>query len=257
MEILSSKAGTLAMKFSGRLAVADVSKSLDLIEDALAKSGDIHLSVEVDRLEGVEAQVVTSDLSRGLRLLGKLDRFGRVAIVSDQTWIRGLAKVESAILPGVSYRTYQLAERDQALAWVEGRVELPYGQALRLIETDRPEVLGIEMDGRLSKEEIGRISRELNAALQSREITSVLVRIRTFGGFDPSIAFDGEYLRMKLGFLHQLKRYAVVGGPKWIRQWVQFMGPLVRIETRHFALEDEAAAWDWLEAMPVSSTVPA
>lgn len=253
MEILTSKAGVIALKFVGHLAREDVSKSCDLIEQALAANDKTHLFVEVEGLSGIDTETLTQDLARGLRMLGKLERFGRVAIVSDQAWLRWLARVESAVLPGVSYRTYTPAERERALAWAEGRAELPYGEALRLIETDRPEVLGIEVDGRLSKEEIASFSRELNAARGSRRITAVLVRIRSIEGLDPGIAFDGEYLRMKLGFLRELDHYAVVGGPRWIEQWIEFLRPLVRLEMRHFAADAEASAWEWLGATPAAA----
>jgi hypothetical protein len=59
-------------------------------------------------------------MKRAMPLLGKLDRFGRVAVVADQAWIRFGTRLESAILPNVSYRTYLPEERDEAFAWVEG-----------------------------------------------------------------------------------------------------------------------------------------
>lgn len=257
MEILTSTADTVALRFTGRLSSGEVSKAYDLIEEALALHEQIHLFVEVDDFTGIEWEAMTQELTRGLRLFGKLKRFGRVAIVSDQSWVRWLARTESALLPGISYRTYTLAERDRARAWVEGRDDLPYGHAMRIIGTDRPDVLGIEIDGRLSKEEVGSISKEINATRRAQEIKSVLLRIRSFEGFDPSIALDGEYIRMRLGFFRELDRYAVIGGPKWVRQWVESLGPLVRVEVRYFPSEDESTAWEWLNAKPVTAPAQA
>ncbi len=257
MEILTSTADIVALRFTGRLSPEEVRKAFELIEQALALHERIHLFVEVDELAGIEWEAMTQELTRGLRLFGKLKRFGRVAIVSDQSWLRWLARTESALLPGISYRTYRIAERDRARAWVEGREELPYGHAMRVIGTNRPDVLGIEIDGRLSKEEMASISVELNAARSAQEIKSVLLRIRSFEGFDPSIALDGDYARMKLGFFRELDRYAVVGGPQWIRQWVEFLGPLVRMEVRYFPPENESAAWEWLGAKPLADPAPA
>lgn len=256
MEILESTTDTVALRFTGRLSPADVTKAYDLIEQALGLHERIHLFVEVDSLAGVEWEAMSQELTRGLRLFGKLKRFGRVAIVSDQSWVRWLARAESALLPGIAYRTYKLAERARARAWVEGREDLPYGHALRVIGTDRPNVLGIEVDGRISKEEIASISAELDAVRRAREIKSILLRIRSLEGFDPSIALDGDYARMKLGFFRELDRYAVVGGPKWLRQWVEFLEPLVRMEVRHYPLDGEADAWEWLGAKPQVEPVP-
>jgi hypothetical protein len=56
-----------------------------------------------------------------LPLFGKLGRFGRVAVVADQAWIRAGTRPESALLPNISYRVYLPHERDEALAWVTGK----------------------------------------------------------------------------------------------------------------------------------------
>jgi hypothetical protein len=78
----------------------------------------------------------------------------------------------------------------------------------------------------------------------------LLVRIRRLEGFEPSCLLDREYLAMKLGLLHQLERYAVVGGPSWLARWIKVLDPLFRIDIRHFELEDETLAWAWLGAEP-------
>jgi hypothetical protein len=41
-----------------------------------------------------------------------------VAVVADQAWVRAGTRIESALLPFVSYRVFMPAQRDEALAWV-------------------------------------------------------------------------------------------------------------------------------------------
>jgi hypothetical protein len=43
-----------------------------------------------------------------------------VAVVADQTWVRIGTRVESAVLPFISYKTFEPAQREEALAWVKG-----------------------------------------------------------------------------------------------------------------------------------------
>ena len=58
--------------------------------------------------------------------------------------------------------------------------------------------------------------------------------------------------------LRELERYAVVGGPRWLRGWLEFFRPLLRMELRYFEPEAEASAWEWLGAKPlVGEPVPA
>ena len=81
----------------------------------------------------------------------------------------------------------------------------------------------------------------------------MLVHIRSLDGVDPSIAADSEYIRMKLGLLRELDRYAIVGGPAWLVSWLDLVRPLLRLELHHFAEGDEAAAWMWLGAQPLTT----
>ena len=56
-----------------------------------------------------------------MELFGKLAMFGRVAVVADQAWVRAGTLLESALLPSIRYRVYMPNEREEALAWVEGK----------------------------------------------------------------------------------------------------------------------------------------
>lgn len=244
--------GTLVLRVSGHVTREDIEKCFALLMECVRADQKTNLLVEVVGLTGFDTEALSADLKRVRDLLGKIDRFGRVAIVSDHGWVRWLSRIESALLPGISYRTYKVAERELALQWAEGKTDLPYGKAVRIIETDRPDVVGFEIDGRISAEEIGELSRELNRIRSERPIKAVLARIRAIDGFDPSVALDPEYQRMKLGLLRELDRYAVVGAPGWVRNWIEVMQPLLRVDIRSFTTEQENAAWEWLKATPAT-----
>ena len=253
IEKLTAKPGVIALRVQGHVTRQDVDKCFDLLVENFENHPKLGLYVEVRELTGFDTEALSADFKRGCALLDKLDRFGRVAIVSDQSWIRWASRVESALLPGITYRTYTLAERKQALDWVQGREDLPYGHAIKLIATTRADAIGIEIDGRLSAEEVGQFARELNSMRQRRPIKAMLVHIRSLGGVDPSMAADPEYIRMKLGLLRELDRYAVVGGPAWLVSWLELVRPLLRLELHHFADGDEGAAWLWLGAQRLSN----
>ena len=48
---------------------------------------------------------------------------------------------------------------------------------------------------------------------------------------------------MKTDALKKLERYAVVGGPDWMRSCVSVAGALAPFPVRHFQTEDAARAW--------------
>jgi len=69
-------------------------------------------------LDGVELSGFGSHIARAMPLFGKLRNFGRVAVVADQAWVRAGTRIESALLPSISYRVFQPPQREEALDWV-------------------------------------------------------------------------------------------------------------------------------------------
>jgi hypothetical protein len=92
---------------------------MDRIEQAMARHDAIHVFVETRSVDAIEISGLGSHVARAMPMLGKLKHFGRVAVVADQAWIRAGTRVESALLPFVSYRVFMPAQRGEALAWVK------------------------------------------------------------------------------------------------------------------------------------------
>lgn len=251
LEMLESGEGVIALKITGRLEREELERVTALLEASLAARAKTHIFVEIEDYRGFDPSILPDYLPHAAAMLGKLDRFGRVAVVSDQRWIRWLTKLESALLPHISYETFTARERTQALDWVEGRSALPHGPSLRIIETDKSNVMGFELDGRITSAEIRSIAGEMSALLGRVEgPVRVLGRFVRFASPEMGAFFDDDYLRMKLAMLDRVERYAVVGGPGWLRVWVAALAPVLKVDLRHFEADQEAAAWQWLGARP-------
>lgn len=120
LEFLETPRGVIALRMGGRIEGSDLDAVLDRLEPMLETHPKTHLYVEVRTLTGIAVDGLARYAGRAMPLFGKLSRFGRVAVVADQAWVRWATKLESAILPGISYRTFTPDEREQALAWVKG-----------------------------------------------------------------------------------------------------------------------------------------
>ena len=252
IEYLEAAPDVFAVRCGGRLEQAEMEECLARLRSALAANDKTHIYAEVVDISGVSAESLVTGFKWAPEWLRQLDRFGRVAIVADQSWVRWAARIESALLPHVAYETFEMSERARALDWVAGRIAAPHPPAIKLIETDDPDVFGFEIDGHAGKHELDAVSAHFLKALDGKEKVRVVGRIRRLGGFQMAGLFTGDYFAMKRGFLEKLDRYAVVGGPAWLRATLNSLAPLFRAEVRHFELDDEAAAWQWVEARPVS-----
>jgi hypothetical protein len=252
MEILpSSSPNVLAIRFAGKLTRSELESSIALVETTL-EAPPVHFFFEVADFRGFETEGLTNNVKAAGRLIGKRERFGRIAVVADQDWLRWIAKAESALLPRISYEPFTGEERELALAWVEGRENRSHGPAIRIIETSRPDVLGFELNGKATSEEMEAAARHFREKLKGEGALRLFGRIRRLGGVEMGGLLSSDYFSMKRGFLSRLERYAVVGGPAWIRAMVGMMQPLTNVDIRHFEAGEEGSAWEWLGAEIVS-----
>jgi len=120
LELLDTPGDVLAVKIAHKITGEDLDTVMDRLDAAMDRHDKVHVFVETQQIDGIELSGLPSYMSRALPLFGKLNRFGRVAVVADQAWIRAGTRMESALLPNISYRTYMPDERGEALAWVVG-----------------------------------------------------------------------------------------------------------------------------------------
>ena len=121
LEWIESADDVLALRIIGKIEGTDLDPVMDRLDAAMAAHDKVHVFVETRGIDGIMLSGLGHYVTRALPLFGKLNRFGRVAVVADQAWIRMGAQIESAILPFIAYRVFEPEQSDEALAWVEGR----------------------------------------------------------------------------------------------------------------------------------------
>ena len=120
LEELDSVGDVLALRVSHKITGADLDAIMDRLDAIMASHDKVNVFVETHGIDGIELTSLPGYMARALPLLGKLNRFGRIAVVADQAWIRAGTRLESAMLPNIRYRVYEPDERAEALAWVTG-----------------------------------------------------------------------------------------------------------------------------------------
>ena len=122
LEFLQSGGDVIALKVSHKIQGSDLDAIMDRLDRLMARHDKVHIFVETRSIDGIELSGLPAYSARALPMLGKLTRFGRVAVVADQAWIRLATRLESMVLPFISYRVFEPDQRDEALAWIEGRL---------------------------------------------------------------------------------------------------------------------------------------
>lgn len=230
----------------GRLSKEDVTKAFGVLDQAFEGSGLVHLFIEVRDFKGLALDAWISDVTHGLRYFTRLKQFGRIAIVSDQSWVRFASRLESAILPFVTYEVFTLDQRDHAMTWAKGEVGDPHRPSLRVLGAAEDVIFTFEVDGRITSEAIDTLSTQLQARFETGDALKLLAHIKRYDGFEPQILVDPNYLKLKIALFKHVSRYAIVGGPAWIAQGASWIDPLLRMDLRHFPDGGEEAARRWL-----------
>ncbi len=123
LQFIDSAEDVLALRISHKIRSVDLDSIMDRLEALIDRFDKVHVFVETQVIDGIELSGLPSYTARAMPLLTKLNRFGRVAVVADQAWIRVGTRLESAVLPFISYRVFEPEQRDEALKWVEQGVE--------------------------------------------------------------------------------------------------------------------------------------
>lgn len=124
-EFIKSPPDVLALKLSGSISGDDLDAIMDRVEDLIVKFPKVQFYVETHDIKGFEFSAMPHHFNRAFPLFSNLKKFERVAVVADQAWMRVLTRLESALLPYVSYRVYEPKERQEALDFAFGKEKVP------------------------------------------------------------------------------------------------------------------------------------
>jgi hypothetical protein len=253
LEVLPSPEHVVVLHVSGQVDKDDIERGIAAVEEALAHQERIALYAEIS-MSGMTPGGFARDLGYGLRHLRELRRFARMAVVTEQEWMRRIAQVQGRILPQIEIRTFAPGERDAAPTWVARPItsgEPEAAQAppsVRLIETTRPDVIGFEVNGRIRRDDMHLLVSAFEQALCAHE--RLRVRVVNLDGVTLEALREEGLASVKMRGWRQVERYALVGGPTWMASVTGWAAPLTRIPTRHFDAAQEDEAWRWLEAEP-------
>ena len=88
----------------------------------------------------------------------------------------------------------------------------------------------------------------LQKAFEKDEKIDVLVRMKNYAGFDPSILAQRSVLSVKLSSISHIRRYAIVGAKDWMKNVVGMFAPMFPNEIQFFDAAKEDEAWAWVKS---------
>ena len=76
----------------------------------------------------------------------------------------------------------------------------------------------------------------------------MIIIFKEYDGIDWKALFNEDTAKIRAAALKKVKRYAIVGGPDWLRFAVDFLRPFRTIDIRWFDYENVDKAWNFIDA---------
>jgi hypothetical protein len=122
--------------------------------------------------------------------------------------------------------------------------------AIRRIETDRDDLFAMEIVGHVTAADAENLFGLLEAAYALHPKIDVLAKLTDHDGVDWVDLSPETIEQGKAHALDHVRRCAAIGEPDWTADVQGLFSPSLPVELRHFAAEEEAEAWAWLDARP-------
>ncbi|RLJ58999.1 SpoIIAA-like protein [Litoreibacter meonggei] len=109
----------LKVEIGGKITAEEMSSGLDTLLPLTSAMADGRMLALYHDIEFPEAGAILEEMKRLPQLFGVIGKVKKVALVSDQKWIRDMAMLEGKIIPGMTIRSFEFKDRAQAEAYLD------------------------------------------------------------------------------------------------------------------------------------------
>ncbi|MEE4153191.1 MAG: STAS/SEC14 domain-containing protein [Erythrobacter sp.] len=243
IERLSPRAHRITVM--GAFHHADAAEAIAFVKRQREAGEGGNLLVDATSLAEFSFPALSEQLMHLPTLLRYIYSLDRIAILSDEEWLRSAARLESALLPGVEYQVYDDDEAEAALAWVLEESDEPHRDAFREFDAGKPGIAAFELTGRIDAAAAERALALIEQRLSAPDCSRLLVVVKHWHGFDAALLLKTDLYSRKLDLIDRLERYAIVGGPEWLGAMAETFGKVIKPRIKAFDLDelDEALGW--------------
>jgi len=118
VELLPSIDHVAAFRLSGVLTEEDMDKIIAELESKLKGEGKVSVYSDLTELGDITGEALTKRVRYGFSKLAELNRFDRMAVISDKFWIRAVAGWTSRLFPQIEVKVFGSKDRQKAAEWV-------------------------------------------------------------------------------------------------------------------------------------------
>lgn len=246
---LKQQGNLLLITLSGKVTADEVSAFYARFDDLLEGIDQTGMVIDMTGFDDMTGDAIARDIPLELGLLDEMGKFPKAALVSDKEFVGAAAQALNPLVPMIDIRVFTPGDMQAAMDFASDLPpKKPQGKGIYITDQSSPEVLAMELDGYMDDDEIEAISKEVLSRIESGDEFRALIKVKSFGGFDPGILTEGSFFKMKFGAMKELKKYAIVTDEGWLKPLLGFAGSISGIEMKLFPIAQEKAAWAWVKS---------
>lgn len=116
--VLDLGPNVIAYRAEGRLERSDIDRVFEEVDQKLAGGRKVRVYSEVHTFSGISLDGLWQDIRQSIERWKSISSIEKAALVTDVGWLRKAAIWEDRVFFGIEIRTFSLAERVDAEAWV-------------------------------------------------------------------------------------------------------------------------------------------
>jgi hypothetical protein len=208
------------------------------------------LVVRTEKLEDMTAGALAGDAKFEFSMLSRWSKVAKLAVVSDLHVFAALTKWINPVFPMIEMQSFgseQVAEAHKFASDLPVSSETEENGTVKILSDGTDGLIAFEVRGRVSREDAQAVMQPLEAALERDQQVDLLVKLDGYDGFDPGIMADRSFMKTKFSSIRNLRRYALVGAPSWMKAMASTMALAMPFEMRFFDQSEEENAWRWVK----------
>lgn len=251
LKVKELKPNVYELTLEGVLEKSDIETMERELAPVLKGDSPLGLIVRAEGWSDITADAIAEDMKFEFGLLAEWSKIAKMAMVTDLQAFAAVLKWIDPILPMIDMKSFGSSDVAAAEAFASdlpAKSQTASGSGVTLLSDGTDGLIAYEVHGAITAEDVDKVLGPLEPHLKGDEKVNILVRFKSYEGFDPAILMDGSLMGSKMGAITHLGRYAIVGAPKWMATMVGSMGAMMPFEVRVFDTAEDDAAWTWVRA---------
>jgi hypothetical protein len=119
-DITKDPKGFMRLTISGPIDSDEMRQGLESFLSCLEDGRKTDFLYTISDFEMPSLQAIAVEFTYIPVLLASLRKIGKVAVVSDEAWLRNVAEMEGKLIPGLNVESFEFSRRADAEAWLMG-----------------------------------------------------------------------------------------------------------------------------------------